>query len=79
MSNKFLVKVASVGTVGALLIPTAFAQVSTSTIDSVVTSSLSTLTSVLTTNLPLVIGFAVSIIGLMLAWKYFRRFIGGKK
>jgi len=77
--RKTLLKVASGVGLGLALVPSAFAQVSTSTINTVVSDSLTTLTSVLTTNLPLVVGFAVSIIGLMLAWKYFRRFIGGRK
>ena len=57
------------------LVPVAHAQVTATTVNDIVDASLTTITSILTTNLPLVIGFAVSIIGLLLAWRYFRRFV----
>lgn len=79
MRNNIMLKIGAGASVALALIPKAFAQVSTTTTNTIVSDSLTTLTSILTTNLPLVIGFAVALIGVGLAWKYFRRFVGGRK
>ncbi len=60
------------------MINIASAQVSTTTINTAVTDSLATLTTVLTTNVPLVVSFAVGLITLFFVWRLFKRFIKGR-
>lgn len=62
-----------------LLAPNAHAQIASSTADTIVDSAVLNVTEILTTVLPTVAGLAASIIGVMLAWKYFRKFVGGRK
>jgi len=60
------------------LVPVAQAQVATATINTAVTDSISTVTSLLTTNIPLLVGFAISLIALFFIWRLVKRFLRGK-
>ncbi len=60
------------------LIPVVDAQVASGTINTAVSDSISTVTDLLTTNLPLLIGFAISLIVFFFVWRLAKRFLKGR-
>ncbi len=61
-----------------LYVPIANAQVASSVIDTFVTDSRDSVTTVLTTNIPILIAFAVSLLVLWFVWRLAKRFLRGR-
>ena len=75
MRNKLIVGASSVGMALALM-PKAFAQLSTSTAQTIVDDQITALSDVAGANLPTIIGVAVLIALVFVAYRWFKKFTG---
>jgi len=75
MRNKLIAGGATIGTALAL-IPNAFAQLSTTTAKDIVDAQVASLGTVAADNLPTIIGVAVLIALVFVAYRWFKKFTG---